>query len=83
MAFHGSNEWAVIRSGSSKKIKSIRLTDWFEWEWNDFSTIKNKDDIIWFDEKEEANDFITETFERHEIDDDVLADTDLPDGYNW
>lgn len=31
----------------------------------------------------ENEEFITETFERHEIDDDVFADTDLPEGYNW
>ena len=83
MAYHGSNEWAVIKSGKTKKVKAIRLTDWYEWEWNDFATIKKEDDIIWFGEKEKANDFITDNFEKREIDDEVLGDNKLPDGYNW
>ena len=51
MAYEGSDEWAVIRSGANNKIKTIRLTDWFSYEWDDFQTVKKNGEIVWFDEK--------------------------------
>lgn len=83
MAYEGSDEWAIIRSGENDKIKTIRLTDWFSYEWNDFRTVKKDDEIVWFDEKEEAVEFIFEHFEVSDIDEELIRDQKLPRGYHW
>ena len=83
MAYEGSDEWAIIRSGDSNKIKTIRLTDWFSYEWDDFLTVKKDGEIVWFDEKEEAVEFIFEHFEVWDIDDELIRDQKLPGDYHW
>ena len=83
MAYEGSDEWAIIRSGDNNKIKTIRLTDWFSYEWSDFLTVKKDGDIVWFDEKEEAVEFIFEHFEVSDIDDELIRDQKLPGDYHW
>lgn len=83
MAYEGSDEWAIIRSGASNKIKTIRLTDWLPYEWSDFQTVKKDGEIVWFDEKEEAVEFIFEHFEVWDIDDELIDDQKLPGDYHW
>lgn len=77
------SKWAVIQSGEDNKITTIPLSNWNFWEWNDFRTIKKEDEIVWFEEKEEAIDFIFEHFNREEISESIIQDGKLPRGYHW
>lgn len=75
--------WAIIRRGDTKKIISIKLTDWNKWEWEDFATIKKAEKIAWFKNQELANNFIIKNFKEHEIDDEIIKNINLPRGFNW
>lgn len=77
------SKWAVIQSGEDNKITTIPLSDWNFWEWDDFKTVKKNGSIAWFEEKEEAIDFIFEHFNREEISESIIQDGKLPRGYHW
>lgn len=82
MAYEGSDEWAIIESGLDDKITTERLTDWFSYEWGDFKTLKKDGDIVWFDSKAEAVEFIMNNFDKEVISPELLKD-DVPEGYEW
>lgn len=57
--------YAIIKSDS---LKVIRLTDWQDYEWDDFNTVRDveTDEILLFDSKKGAINFMMENF-NHEI----------------
>lgn len=81
--YEEKTRWVVIESGSSKKMKPLPLTDWDWYEWDIFKILKKDDSIVWFDEKEEAIDFIFKNFNEDYIDEEILPDKKLPKGYSW
>lgn len=85
MASHGSDECAIIESGTYNcKLDVIMLTDWFEWEWKDFSVLMDEnDDIKWFDEEQEAIDFVFDNFDKSVISEALLGKKKTPNGYHF
>lgn len=83
MSFFGSGEWAVIKSGQDDKIKSIKLSDWEEYEWDDFAVLKDTDEnqIQWFEDEEKAIDFIFENFDESLISQKLLLERKIPSDY--
>lgn len=62
-------DYAIIKSGWTNLLEVIRLSDWDSWEWDNFATVKSKEDneIKWFDKEYEAVDFMLEHFSNEMI----------------
>lgn len=58
--------YAIIKSTVTSLLEVIRLNDWSAYEWDDFSTVKSKEDneIVWFWTEEEATEWMIEKFHK-------------------
>lgn len=47
------NYYAIIKSGATKLLEVIRITDWQDYEWSDFNTLKDSetDKILLFPDR--------------------------------
>lgn len=59
-------DYAIIKSGNTKLLEVVKLSEWQEYEWNHFSTVKSVEDgeIKWFWEESEAVEFMLEQFDK-------------------
>lgn len=76
--------YAITIPGSTHKLDVINLSDWETWQWDEFNTLRSNDennDIVLFQTKEEAIEFLLENFERELIDEQLLRDYSVPKGY--
>ena len=74
--------YAIIIPGSTHKLDV--LSDCEIWQWDEFNTLRKDDDendIVLFPTKDEAVEFLLETFERDLIDEQLLRDYSVPKGY--
>lgn len=57
-------DYAIIESGDTKLLEVIKLSDWYDFEWSNFSTVKSKfdDEILWFEDIQEAVYFMKDKF---------------------
>lgn len=62
-------DYAIIKSGKTNLLKVIILTDWPDYEWEDFNIVREREsgDIKWFEEEEEAIAFMMEHFDHSMI----------------
>lgn len=63
------NYYAIIKSGATKLLEVIRITDWQDYEWSDFNTLKDSetDKILLFPDRLSAIDFMIENFNKEII----------------
>ena len=75
--------YAIIKSGSDGFLKVIKLSDWFDYEWDDFTTVKSKEDgdIKWFWDEGDAVDFMIENFPRTMISSEYFKETSFNGEY--
>ena len=77
-------KYAITIPGSTHKLDVINLSDWEDWELDEFNTLRNnndKNDIVLFPTKDEAIEFLLENFEREIIDKQLLRDYSVSKGY--
>lgn len=62
-------DYAIIKSGNTNLLEVIKLSDWQDYEWNEFSVVNSYEDhdIKWFSYEYEAVDFILENFNKEMI----------------
>lgn len=63
-------DYAIIKAGDTGLLEVIKLTDWFDYEWDNFHTVKSKEDnqIVWFEDEDEATLFMLDKFPHEMID---------------
>lgn len=79
-------DWAIVIAGNTRKVTTIKLTDWDSWEYSDFNTLNDEEDKIkWFKSEKDAIELILELFknEEHLIDPEILNRGKLISGFRF
>lgn len=76
-------KWAVIKPTSTGKVNALRISDYFDYEWDSFNTLKNDRGTVLFDTRSDVIRFVYDNFSEDMIDEEVKELRKLPDGYFW
>ena len=76
-------QWAVIKPTSTGKVNALRISDYFDYEWGSFNTLKNDKGTVLFDTRSDVIGFVYDNFSEDMIDEEVKELRKLPDGYFW
>lgn len=70
-------DYAIIKAANTDLLEVVKLTDWNDYEWDDFTTVKSKEDnrIVWFEYKDTAVLFMLDKFTHEMINPKYFKDT--------
>lgn len=73
--------YAIVKTFSLLEV--IKLSNWDEYEWDDYSTVRSKkdNDIVWFEEECDAIEFMIKNFNKELINDKYFKETSIDGNY--
>lgn len=76
-------EYAIIRNSKNSLLTIIPLGEYESYEWGDFSVLKNKEDkdIVWFENEDDAVEFLITNFNKNQIDPKHFKETSIDGKY--
>lgn len=76
-------DYAIIKSGQTKLLEVIQLSAWLEYEWDDFTTVRDFHtcEIVWFFDEKDAIVFMLENFPEKMINNKYFSDYSYDKNY--